>query len=248
MCDLVKKTAARLPASKLLYRGRKFSVGPSVQFCAPLSLFSYLTSFFCNSKRLKRIIQLLYGRFLCTGAGPLSLNRAGSINAPSRPRTLRSQPRRGCASKKRSRSLTITRPSGSIPKDAGAFFNCGVASLTKGSVADAQADFAQANELNPKYPYAALWLDIAERRNRLPSGLAELSAKLDMTAWPAPVVRHFMGEIDLAALLAAASDPDPVKAKGQLCEARFLAASECPKNFTERRAANAELRTLGATA
>jgi lipoprotein NlpI len=75
-----------------------------------------------------------------------------------------------------------------------------------------------------------------------------LSAKLDMTAWPAPVVRHFMGEIDLAALLAAASDPDPVKAKGQLCEARFyggelillnggkdvaerffrLAASECP--------------------
>jgi tetratricopeptide (TPR) repeat protein len=134
------------------------------------------------------------------------------------------------------------------PKDGGAFFNRGVASLAKGSVADAHGDFAQANELNPKYAYAALWLDIAERRNRLPSRLAELSAKLDMTAWPAPVVRHFMGEIDLSALLAAASDPDPVKAKGHLCEARFyggelillnggkdvaerffrLAASECP--------------------
>jgi hypothetical protein len=149
------------------------------------------------------------------GAGPLSLNRAGSINAPSRPRTLRSQPRRGCASKKRSRSLTITRPSGSIRKTP-AFFNRGVASLAKGSVADAQPDFAQANELNPKYAYAALWLDIAERCNRLPSGLAELSAKLDMTAWPAPVVRHFMGEIDLAVLLAAASDPNPVKAKGNV--------------------------------
>jgi lipoprotein NlpI len=136
--------------------------------------------------------------------------------------------------------------------------------LEKGPVADAEADLVQANELDPKYAYAAIWLDIAERRNRLPSRLPALSAKLDMTAWPAPVVRHFMGEMDLAALLASASDPDPVKARGQLCEARFyggelallnggkadagrlfrLAASECPKDFAEWRGANAGLRSL----
>lgn len=74
-----------------------------------------------------------------------------------------------------------------------------------------------------------------------------------------------MGEIDLAALLAAAGDPDPGKARGQLCEARFfagelallnggkdaaeglfrLAASECPNNFLRWSAATVELRALG---
>ena len=91
-------------------------------------------------------------------------------------------------------------------------------------------------------------------------------AKLDMAVWPAPIVRHLMGEIDLAALLAAAGDPDPGKARGQLCEARFfagelallnggkdaaeglfrLAESECPNNFLQWSAATTELRALGA--
>ncbi len=62
----------------------------------------------------------------------------------------------------------------------------GVVFIAKGSLAAAQADFAQANALDPKYAYAALWLDVAERRNGLPSTLPELSVKLDMTAWPAP--------------------------------------------------------------
>lgn len=86
-----------------------------------------------------------------------------------------------------------------------------------------------------------------------------------MTVWPAPIVRFVAGDIDLDATLAAA-DPDPFEAKGHLCEARFygaelrlvagakddavrlfrLAAADCPKDYLESPAANAELRALGA--
>jgi hypothetical protein len=46
-------------------------------------------------------------------------------------------------------------------------------------------------ELGPKYAYTALWLDIAERRNNIASHLALAAKQLDMTTWPAPVVRLF---------------------------------------------------------
>ena len=68
-------------------------------------------------------------------------------------------------------------------------------------------------------------------------------------------------------MLAAADDPDAIKKKGQICEANFyggelslakgakdeavrllrLAASDCPRAFTEWDSANAELKALGVT-
>jgi lipoprotein NlpI len=88
-----------------------------------------------------------------------------------------------------------------------------------------------------------------------------------MTAWPAPVIRLFMGQMTAGALLAAADDPDATKRKGQVCEANFytgelsllkgskneatrlfrIAASDCPHNFIEWDGANAELKALGVT-
>jgi lipoprotein NlpI len=79
--------------------------------------------------------------------------------------------------------------------------------FANGSLADAQTDFAEANAVDPKDVFAVLWLDITERRNRLPSRLTELRTKLDMNAWPAPVVRYLLGEVDFAALLATAPTP-----------------------------------------
>jgi lipoprotein NlpI len=99
------------------------------------------------------------------------------------------------------------------------------------------------------------------------STLAEASGKVDMTAWPAPVIRVFLGQLAPDELLAAADDPNPYKKRGQLCEANFfsgewslrqgakeeaarrfgLAASDCPHDFTEWRAAGAELKASGAT-
>ena len=148
------------------------------------------------------------------------------------------------------------------PNDAAAYFNRGVAYFVVGGhVADAEADFNKANELGPKDAYAALWLDLAERRNNVPSHLALAARRLDMTVWPAPLIRHLLGDISTEQTLAAAFDSDPKRKLGQTCEANFysgefallnkntgealrllrLAASDCPRGFIESTAAIAEL-------
>jgi len=151
------------------------------------------------------------------------------------------------------------------PNDGSAYFNRGVAYyVVGGRYADAVADLKKAAEFNPDNAYAALWRDLAERRNNSPSHLAEAAQHLDMAKWPAPVVRHFLGELNAEQTLKAASDADPTAKQAQACEANFysgefallrknkkeaqrllkLAASECPPNFVENTAAIAELITL----
>jgi tetratricopeptide (TPR) repeat protein len=152
------------------------------------------------------------------------------------------------------------------PKYVKAYFKRGRLYLHRGSLAKAQADFKQANELNPRDAYAALWLDLTERRNNVPSHLAQAAKQLDMTAWPAPVVRLFLGQITPAGLLDAAHNADEETTKRQVCQANFysgelalphgtkdevirlfrLAAKECPTTFAESEGAYAELKTLGA--
>jgi lipoprotein NlpI len=152
------------------------------------------------------------------------------------------------------------------PKSSSSYVYRRRLNLYAGSVDKALADLNQASALAPKYAYAALWLDIVSQRNNLPSRLPQTSSQLDMTAWPAPVVRLFMGQMTPGALLAAADDPDAITKKGQVCEANFyigelslmkgskdeatrlfrLAASDCPRDFVEWDAANSELKALGA--
>jgi lipoprotein NlpI len=148
------------------------------------------------------------------------------------------------------------------PDDASAHFNRGVAYfLVGGRIADAEADLKKANQLNPQDPYVALWFDLTARRNGVPSHLAETAKQLDMTAWPAPVIRQFLGELTAAQTSAAAVDQDPKKQAAQTCEANFysgefallkknkpeatrlfkLAAKDCPLEFVESTAAIAEL-------
>jgi lipoprotein NlpI len=112
-----------------------------------------------------------------------------------------------------------------------------------------------------------LWFDIAERRNDLPGPLAQAAKQLEMTAWPAPVVKLFLSEMTLAETLAAADDKDATKKRRQVCDANLygaefllsqgrkeealdlyrFAASDCPNDLIEWSAANAALRVLGAT-
>jgi len=146
--------------------------------------------------------------------------------------------------------------------NAVAYLNRGIAYFFVGrSIADAEADFRKANKLDAKNAYATLWLELAERRNKAPSHLAQTARQLDMTAWPAPVIRQFLGELNSAQTLAAADDGDPKTRQGQACEAAFyggewallqdkrqdarrlfqLAASSCPQGFIEATAAIAEL-------
>jgi lipoprotein NlpI len=151
------------------------------------------------------------------------------------------------------------------PNDASAYFNRGVAYyVVGGRYADAVADFTKAAEFNPKDAYAALWRDLAERRNSAPSHLAEAAKQLDMTAWPAPVIRHFLGELNVEQTLKAAFDTDPKTKQAQTCEANFYsgelallkknrkeaqrllkaAADDCPPSFVESAAAVADMIVL----
>jgi lipoprotein NlpI len=156
----------------------------------------------------------------------------------------------------------------SIRLDAGdpaAYFNRGVSYyVIGGRTPDAVADFKKATELNPKDAYAALWRELAERRNNAPSHLAEAVKQLDMSAWPAPVIRHFLGELNAEQVFGAAFDTDPTTKLAQTCEANFysgelallkknkkeaqrllkLAADDCPQSFIESTAAIAELIPL----
>jgi len=151
------------------------------------------------------------------------------------------------------------------PKNADGYRLRGVAYLYSGDVAMALADVSRASEVDPTDAYNALWVDIVGRRSNVPSRLSLAIAKIDMTAWPAPVIRMFLGQMTPAGALAAADDPDASKKKGRVCEANFyggqlalrtrapdevthlfrLAASDCPKNFDEWSAANVELKALG---
>ena len=90
-------------------------------------------------------------------------------------------------------------------------------------------------------------------------------AQIDMTKWPAPLIRLYLGQLTPAGALAAADDSDANTKKGHVCEANFfigelalqqenkeeatrlfrLAANDCPKSFYEWPAVSAELRALG---
>lgn len=153
------------------------------------------------------------------------------------------------------------------PGNAITYMNRGRAYLLNDDLAKARADLVRANEGMPRNPYAALWLDIAERRSNRPSHLSQAKQHLDMTVWPAPLVRLFLGEATPMDVLAAARAPDPHTKKGaRLCEANFftgengllrgakdkapalfrLALKTCPKGSVERIAAQRALKALGA--
>ena len=153
------------------------------------------------------------------------------------------------------------------PKSAWTYHRRGMMELYNGSPEKALADLSQASDIDPKDAYHALWLDIVGQRNKVPSRLAQAIAQFDMTTWPAPVVRLYLGQLTPAAVLAAADNPDPTKKATQVCEANFYsgevalrqgtkdeaarlfkaALSGCPQSFIEWEGANAELKALGMT-
>jgi lipoprotein NlpI len=151
------------------------------------------------------------------------------------------------------------------PADDDAYFHRGLANFYAGAVPQALADLAQASKLDPQYPYYPLWIDIIDKRGNQPSRLPEAISHIDMTKWPAPVVRLFLGELTPSDLLVAADSADAATKKGQVCEANFyigelalqqggkdeaarlfqLAAADCPREFVEGPSARAELEALG---
>jgi len=138
--------------------------------------------------------------------------------------------------------------------------------LASGATAKARSDFAQANRLAPKVAYAVLWHDIAEKRAKQKGVLGKGKApRIDMSAWPAPVIRLYQGEAQVDAVIAEADNPNPTVKDAHVCEANFYsgahaliggnrdeavklfrtAAKGCPRGFLEGIAAAAELKGMG---
>jgi lipoprotein NlpI len=104
-----------------------------------------------------------------------------------------------------------------------------------------------------------------DKRGNQPSRLAQAVTQIDMTKWPAPIMRLYLGQMTAAQVLDAARNPNAKTEAGQVCEANFytgelalqrrdtalatrlfrLAAAGCPKDFAEWSAARAELTGLG---
>ena len=64
------------------------------------------------------------------------------------------------------------------PKNSSWYFHRGLGNLYAGALPTALADLDKASELNPKHAYAALWLDIVNKRSNLPSRLAEAAKQI----------------------------------------------------------------------
>jgi|SRR5579863_152383 len=153
------------------------------------------------------------------------------------------------------------------PNDPRLYLSRALASFYVGALSNAQADLNRSSALDPKSAYVVLWLDIVNKRSGLPSGLAKATTEIDMTKWPAPIIRLFLGKMDPEALLTAAEDANPLTKKDKLCEANFytgelalerrkkdeatrllrLAVADCSKSFIEYVAANAELKAFPTT-
>jgi tetratricopeptide (TPR) repeat protein len=153
-----------------------------------------------------------------------------------------------------------------IERDAGktffgqlAYVVRGIAWLYSNAPDKAQLDLKRAVDLNPKEPFFALFLHLAERWTGSANSLASAVGNFDMTKWPAPAIRMFLGEGTPEAVLAVKGG------EVTICEADYFAAefmmfenrreealrlytkalSDCPRYILEGVAAGAALRSLG---
>lgn len=102
-----------------------------------------------------------------------------------------------------------------------AWGNRAMIELYRDDLAKALADISQAAEISPEDPTTALWLDIIGDRNGIRSSLARRSEKFDMTKWPGPIVKLYMGDLTPAAVLAAADQSDVNVRTLHTCQANF---------------------------
>ena len=128
----------------------------------------------------------------------------------------------------------------------------GIINWEIGQVGDAEDNFSYEASHGPNNIYAWLWYTLTEVR--LGKNVPRRSLPdFDKTAWPAPIIRFFLGDIPQDTVFTAARQGDADATKGQICEANFYigewlmqrhdlagakplmakAASDCPTNFIE---------------
>jgi lipoprotein NlpI len=123
------------------------------------------------------------------------------------------------------------------------------------------ADCREAIRLDPKSPYAVLWLYLARTRTGAKTATAELEANaknLKQPDWPYPVIELFLGRRAPKTVLSAATNLDERcqanlyvgkwrLLRGERSAAKMAlktAADQCPKNLIEYSVVRAERRRL----
>jgi lipoprotein NlpI len=152
------------------------------------------------------------------------------------------------------------------PRDVLAVNNRGLARYFQGEFALAARDFAQTRQLSQSDAYVAIWSYLARTRNgeSVRPEFEQNARELPDDAWPAPVLRAYLGQISPEALLAAAAHSDARKQAEHRCEANYYlgqwhvirgerepavahfraAQDQCPRFFLEYTGAAAELKRL----
>ena len=156
------------------------------------------------------------------------------------------------------------------PRDAVLHRDRGLAAFQAGRFAAAIESLTTAVKIDPKNAYSVLWLHLARSRvghDDAPEFAANARG-LDRTQWSWSLVAHYLGKLDADKLVASAAVSEDAKTRReQTCEANFYigsmqakgkvveaqsylrsAARECPKDFVEYAAANAELKRLDGAA
>lgn len=125
----------------------------------------------------------------------------------------------------------IERAMPAVPTEAAPFRLRGRVHFEQGDYAAAVSDLDAADAAaalkGQRDPYIALWLHMARLR-RGTADAADLRKRLgksDLAAWPGPILRHYLGETGLDAVIAAAeATRDAVQRNERLCEAYFFLA------------------------
>jgi lipoprotein NlpI len=153
------------------------------------------------------------------------------------------------------------------PKHALAYKGRGIAEFFNGAKDKAKADFEQAVALDPSDSYTLLWLELTKRRlgAKTSPGLETATLKLNMAAWPAPLLLLYGGQMTPHDVINAAQNVDNKVSKARMCDVGFyagefaLANGEkadaielfnhsvdlCFNSVDEKTAAIAELKALG---
>jgi tetratricopeptide (TPR) repeat protein len=107
--------------------------------------------------------------------------------------------------------------------EAGAWSNLGAMDLEQQRVAQARDELGKAAALRPADAYLALLREVADREAGATS-IAQAAPHLDMTTWPAPIVRMYLGQLTPDATIAEARNSDPAVRDRRVCQATLYAA------------------------
>ena len=116
--------------------------------------------------------------------------------------------------------------------DASVFIVRGVANFLRANPSQAVIDLRRSSKLNPTNAYSVLWLHVARRRLGQDDSkeLIKQSAKADLSKWPWPVLKFYLGRVTADQMIAAVTSPDAKTENRRICEANFFAGEDALLN------------------